>query len=216
MYAMHCSEGAITEWLEPYMLDELTFKSYDDFKTQYLRLFGPASKALDADAIISKLHKNRNLPAAKLATSIDKVRFTLGYNEPALKDLFRDCLKPATIAAMVGQPKIPKDYAAFVEYCIEVEAELANSEKKHQRLKPSSNSGNFNGQSSSAPNHPAPIHNNPVPMDIDAATGKLKPSTREHCVKNNLCLYCGAKGHKAKDCPVLAERQKVGKGQARQ
>ena len=140
----------------------------------------------------------------------------LGYNEPELKDLFRDCLKPATIAAMVGQPKIPKDYSAFVEYCIEVEAELANSEKKHQRLKPSSNSGNFNGQSSSAPNHPAPIHNNPVPMDIDAATGKLKPSTREHCVKNNLCLYCGAEGHKAKDCPVLAERQKVGKGQARQ
>ena len=213
MYAMCHLEGAIVEWL---MLDELTFKSYDDFKTQYLHLFGPASKALDTDVITSKLHKNRNLPTAKLATSIDKVCCMLGYNEPALKDLFHDCLKPATIAAMVGQPKIPKDYSAFIEYCIEVKAELASSEKKHQRLKPSSNSRNFNGQSSSAPSCPAPIHNNPVPMDIDATTGKLKPSTREHCVKNNLCLYCGTEGHKAKDCPVLTERQKAGKGQAHQ
>ena len=61
--------------------------------------------------IISKLHKNHNLPTAKLAASIDKVRFMLGYNEPALKDLFCNCLKPTTFAAMVGQPFIVRHSA---------------------------------------------------------------------------------------------------------
>ena len=216
MYAMHHSDGSVAKWLKPYMFGQKQFASYDEFHTTYLRLFGPASKSLDATAIVKKLCKNCNLPTVKLATSIDKVHFTLDYNEPALKDLFHDCSKPETVAAMVGNPKVPTAYADFIEYCIEVESELYHAEgecckpppKHHQKFSPPSN-----------PTLPAsnlPIRNAPVLMDIDATTGKLKQSTCEHHVKNNLCLYCGAEGHKASDCPILAEHQKSGKGQAHQ
>src|SRR5882672_10298187 len=31
--------------------------------------------------------------------------------------------------------------------------------------------------------------------------GKLTPQEQQHCLNNNLCLFCGTSGHIAKDCP---------------
>jgi hypothetical protein len=30
--------------------------------------------------------------------------------------------------------------------------------------------------------------------------GSLTPGEREHCIKNNLCFYCGKEGHRAIEC----------------
>ncbi|KAG6828931.1 hypothetical protein H0H87_009796 [Tephrocybe sp. NHM501043] len=47
-----------------------------------------------------------------------------------------------------------------------------------------------------------------VPMEVDSISspgtskpcGPLTTAEREHCMKNNLCLYCGKEGHKAVEC----------------
>lgn len=55
LYAMHHAEGSVAEWLELYMHDKVQFKSYDNFKVQFLCLFGSVLKELDADAVVAKL-----------------------------------------------------------------------------------------------------------------------------------------------------------------
>lgn len=39
-----------------------------------------------------------------------------------------------------------------------------------------------------------------TPMDLSATRGPLSPRDREHRMKNNLCLYCGKAGHRAREC----------------
>ena len=39
--------------------------------------------------------------------------------------------------------------------------------------------------------------------------GKLTSEEREHCIKENLCLYCGKYGHKASECNKAAAKRRV-------
>ena len=46
-------------------------------------------------------------------------------------------------------------------------------------------------------------------MDLSATRGPLSLKDRDHRMRNNLCLYCGKPGHKARECKAKQHGNKL-------
>jgi len=72
-----------------------------------------------------------------------------------------------------------------------------NSRSSHSSTPPASSTTPSTSSSSSGP----------VPMEIDGVRrGPLTTEERKRRKDNNLCMYCATSGHRAKNCPQLANR----------
>jgi DNA mismatch repair ATPase MutL len=82
-----------------------------------------------------------------------------------------------------------------------------NKNKSDSSNKTSSNSGSGNSNSSSSDASKNSGKNGKKDLSNVLVNGRLKPDVRQHRIDNNLCLYCGKKGHKAPECNLRAQNQ---------
>ena len=66
-----------------------------------------------------------------------------------------------------------------------------------QQSKPQK-STNTNDKSNKSPGSSTPAES--ATSDAVTKDGKLTQQERQHCMTNNLCMYCGGIGHKASEC----------------
>ena len=67
--------------------------------------------------------------------------------------------------------------------------------------KPTDTKSGTSGSSPVKPTTLASLSKSKLSGKLDSK-GKLTPQERQHRISNNLCMYCGASGHKANDCPL--------------
>src|SRR5215469_4737238 len=82
-----------------------------------------------------------------------------------------------------------------------------NKNKSDSPSKSSTNSGSGNGNSSSSDASKNSGKNGKKDLTNVLVNGRLKPDVRQHRIDNDLCLYCGKKGHKAPECNLRAHNQ---------
>ncbi|KAF8625827.1 hypothetical protein AX17_006759 [Amanita inopinata Kibby_2008] len=200
-----------------------------DFEAFILELednFGPHDPAGDAETALTNLSMKDLHHVTKYVVEFNKLAARIDWNEPALRDRFYRGLplhlrtevlkggKPLTLAAMrrkaqecnqihwmtrdeiARKPKstprpAPKDSDAKPPT-----SSSTNASKPSNTPRPSrpGNPAPPSAPSSSAPK-PKPDLSNKLGKD-----GKLNSDERKRRMENNLCLYCGAGGHTAKDC----------------
>ena len=88
-------------------------------------------------------------------------------------------------------------------------ANQASPSKKDEKkpYKPNtSNQGSKPNQPSASSSSAQPKSNLDSKLDKD---GKVTSKEREYRILNNLCLYCGAKGHKVMNCEIRAKNSKA-------
>ena len=103
-------------------------------------------------------------------------------------------------------------YWECVQECTQEQASRQPQQKSQQQPVTSSSSSWPTNQPHSMDNKPADNKSGTSPAKLTPpqksklagkldSKGKLTPQEHQNHIANNLCLYCGASGHKASDCP---------------
>ncbi|KAF8624559.1 hypothetical protein AX17_007106 [Amanita inopinata Kibby_2008] len=199
-----------------------------DFETFILKLednFGLHDPAGDAKTALTNLSMKDSHHITKYMVEFNKLATRIDWNEPALRDHFYHGLplrlhtevlkggKPLTLAAMhckaqecdqihwmtrdeiARKPKsAPRPAAKDSDAKPFTSSSTASKPSNTPRPSRPGNPAPSSAPSSSAPK-PKPDLSNKLGKD-----GKLNSDKRKCWMENNLCLYCGAGGHMAKDC----------------
>ncbi|KAF8624908.1 hypothetical protein AX17_006979 [Amanita inopinata Kibby_2008] len=201
-----------------------------DFEAFILELednFGPHNPAGDAETALTNLSMKDSHHVTKYVVEFNKLAARIDWNEPALRDRFYHglplCLR--TEALKGGEPLTLAAMHCKAQECDQIHwmtrDEIAREPKSAPRsaakdsdAKPSTSSSTNASKPSNTPRPSRPGHSaSPSAPSFSSAPkpkpdltnklgkdGKLNSNERKRRMENNLCLYCGAGGHTAKDC----------------
>ena len=99
--------------------------------------------------------------------------------------------------------------------------ENQRQKQKHNPVQTQSNSRNVTTSFTRRTETPSPSsttvsssNNGVQPMVLDVATKKLTPEERSRRIREHLCMYCGAQGHIAGNCPHAKKKTVADLGRA--
>ena len=76
-----------------------------------------------------------------------------------------------------------------------------SSDKSHDKSKASSTHNTMAKSAMPSNNSSTSGTKSAMPNPLLGKDGKLLPAEHQHCLANNLCLFCGGSNHQVKDCP---------------
>lgn len=220
LYATSYLRKGAFDWMEGYATDFLRnkddphemaqgtreiFASYTEFVRRVKRTFGDIDEERTAERHLQGLTQKTSV--GNYAAEFQQYAVRTEWNDEALvaqfyrglKDRVKDDIargeRPATLAGMITAAiRIDgRQFERGLEKGGSYRAPIQNYKPKHMPYKPKPYYG-------------------PQPMELDAThhggprKGPLSPRDRDHRMKNNLCLYCGKPGHKARDCQSAARK----------
>ncbi|KAF8629443.1 hypothetical protein AX17_005658 [Amanita inopinata Kibby_2008] len=201
-----------------------------DFEAFILKLednFGLHNPAGDAETALTNLTMKDSHHVTKYMVEFNKLAARIDWNEPTLWDHFYHglplCLRTEVLKG--GKPLTLATMHHKAQECNQIhwmtQDEITREPKSTPRpAAKDSNTKPFTSSSTNAskpPNTPRPSRpGNPAPSSAPSSSsapkskpdlsnklgkdGKLNSNKCKCWMENNLCLYCGAGGHTAKDC----------------
>ena len=235
--------GDAYRWFAPDETDDGTVPYWDgDFVlfVQELRAnFGPVDPVSDAENKISYLRMKPTERVIKYMIRFNRLASQLSWGDSALRhqfyrglpDRIKDELSRMPYEKTLAGTRIAAQSADQRYWARELERRRESHDHDHPKSsgktkakssdsKPSGSSGSKpkptasssrNTESSSSSSKPRPAYASKLGPD-----GKITPAEKERRRKENLCMYCGGKGHVAADCkkrPAEASG-KAGKAEA--
>lgn len=188
-------------WFTPHLKDFLTgknagpetqriFGNFNNFEKALEQLYGTKDKANSNKRQLESLMQKG--PAAQYTADFRRLILGTGYNEAALRRCYYRGLKH-DLKTELARGDEPDGLEDLIERVHEIDEKFAGLRYE-------------NGRTDHRPftNHKFQKRENRSyePMDLSATRGPLSPRDREHRMKNNLCLYCGKPGHRARECNV--------------
>ena len=192
--------------------------------------FGPYDFRGDAETSLNNLAMKDHQRITRYIVDFNKLAARTEWNEPALRDRFYRGLparirtellrggKPTTLIRMrlkaqqvdqaywMTKDELSKETKAHPSDSKKDDAKSAPSKKPYTPASDSNNrsapnSGSrFQSSASASSSSKTPSSKKPDISDKLGKDGKLKNDERKRRMEKNLCLYCGAGGHSAKDC----------------
>ena len=186
--------GAAASWFSPlFESNSPLLNDWNAFSRELAQHFGGLDRAREAANQLHSL-KQGALSASDYASKFRLLSSDLAWGENALVDLFHRGLRDEVKDLMITLPH-PKTLMEAVSFAVRCDNRL--SERKEER----STTGFWTARTSKP-------SRDVVPMELDATKrqvpGMRTLSTEEKTRRRmqNLCLYCGGKGHFLKSCPV--------------
>jgi len=173
------------------------------------RVFGTPYKKRQDEYLLSKLRQEGDI--TKYVTQFKILSANIEWNEPALAFAFRNGLSNE-IQDELARGEDPKNLKELMNKSIEIYQRF-NSRRKEKSWRsfdfPKGKSTNKpQNQGSQGSSSSASKSSGPEPMELDAVKPKkLTKEEREQRIKDGVCLYCGKKGHFARECPAKKYRQ---------
>ena len=224
-YAMSYLKGVALAWFEPYYLETPTpgvppplfMTDYDAFCEELKTNFGPSDPVGDAESKLRTLTMKSDQRIAKYVVNFNRLATQVLWGENALryqfytglpdriKDQIANVGKPATLVDLrnLAQNIDHRYWERKSEVSRETKPAATNPHKPSTSSSSSSSSWRSNTKSgSSSASTPKASSSTSKKPDIShlLSEGKLTDSERQRRIKENLCMYCGASGHMAKDC----------------
>ena len=220
----------VLEWFEPDLLG--TLDTYDrplwmddwhEFITELQLQFGPHNPIRDAEHQLDNLRMKDMQRIICYIVEFNRLASQLkGYGNAALHHKFYtglpNCVKDKI--CHVGKPRQLEDLCSLTQSIDARYWEQKEEVARQSKTSPgnSSNNGNNNvsnksdKKTSSLSNSPQPANSpgkNASKPDIAeklGKDGKLMPDEQKRRFDNGLCMFCGAMGHLAKECPNVTDR----------
>ena len=216
-YAMSYLKGVALAWFEPYYLEVATpgvppplfMTDYEAFCEELKTNFGPSDPVGDAESKLRTLSMKSDQRIAKYVVNFNRLATQVLWGENALRYQFYAGL-PDRIKdqiANVGKPATLTDLRTLAQNIDhrywERKAEVTRESKpssSNPHNKPSPSSSSFQKSGTSSASTPKAFSSKKPNISHLLSEGKLTDSERQRRIKENLCMYCGASGHMAKDC----------------
>ena len=222
------------KWFEPDLLS--TLDAYDrplwmddwhEFITELQLQFGLHDSIKDAEHQLNNLRMKDTQRIVRYIVEFNRLVFQLkGYGDATLRHKFYTGLPDRVKDEIchVGKPRQLEDLCSLAQSIDARYWEWKEEVTRQTKTLPgnSSNNGNNNTsnksdkKTSSSGNSPQPANlpsslkgKNTSKPDIAeklGKDGKLTPDERKRRFDNGLCMFCGAAGHLAKECPKSTSR----------
>lgn len=190
--------GNALSWVAPLIeKNSPLMDNLDAFMEALTSTFGDTDRERVAETRIQSLQQGLR-SAATYAAEFQQLACDLDWNDKALINKFRWGLRDNVKDLLLTMPKVDM-LDEFITQAIACDNRLFER-RQEQRLGWRPIHQNMGATSSRVlPNRTS----GPEPMQIDAMQLKrLTPEEKERRRKEDLCLYCGAPGHKVRDCQI--------------
>lgn len=195
--------GPAADWFAPFIRDlskgqrarqetQTIFSNYANFEAALEQLYGSRNKQRTAVRQMQQLKQTG--PASQYTATFRRLAMDSEWDNTALTTMYYSGLKD-TIKDELSRGEQPDTLSELIDKVITIDERLF--ERQMERTRPGTSYG-------SRQNKP---YYGPQPMDLSATRGPLTKRDREHRMKNNLCLYCGKPGHRARECNANGKRQ---------
>lgn len=195
--------GPAADWFTPFIRDlskgqrarpetQAIFSNYANFEAALEQIYGSRNKQQAAIRQMQQLRQTG--PASQYTAIFRRLAMESEWDNTALLTMYYGGLKDS-IKNELARSERPDNLSELIERVISLD------ERFFERQMEQNQPGNAYG---SRPKKP---YYGPQPMDLSATRGPLTKRDREHRMKNNLCLYCGKPGHRARECNANGKRQ---------
>lgn len=171
--------------------------SFEDFKTEMMRLFDRSAQGEAAAARLVRL-KQGDRTVTDFSVEFQTLSTACGWNDAALRAQFLEGLRD-DIQDEITVHEIPRTLDSLVELALRIESRmLYRCQRQSLRHRV------FSDETVTSVSHSNPV-NPAVPSEpMQLGRMRLTPKERERRLSNGLCLYCGRSGHLARSCPLKA------------
>ena len=181
------------------------FSNYAQFEQGLEQLYGSRDKQRVATRQLQQLRQTG--PASQYTATFRRFALETGWNDTALVTSYYDGLRD-NIKNELARMKRPDNLEELINLVITMDEQLYERQMEMGRTngyRPYNGYQNSNGYqgnrgynaNTQVPRQP---YYGPQPMDLGATRGPLSKKDKDHRIQNNLCLYCGKPGHKAREC----------------
>ena len=192
--------------------DQQKLLNYADFMTEFADLFDDPHSQKHAQSSLKRLRQGR-FSVLAYSARFRRLAKETGFNDEALIDIYRTGLNDDVKDVLATSLVEPEKLEDFIHFCTKIDHRLADRRAERSRRP---------GVPTNRPSPPSPalappLTHGPTPMDLDAMNAsngsssssgtpgsnprKLTKEERDRRLRENLCLYCGAAGHRAFNCP---------------
>jgi len=240
-FAISYLRDVALEWFKP-GLSGLTeepptwLEDWDAFVKELQTNFSPYDKSSDVESELVNLQMKDSQRISEYLVRFNSLAVRCSWGESALRHRFYDGLpsrlkddvsrgdgKPKDLLGM--RRKAQNSDACYWEHIQEHSREGNTNSKTTPAKTPNQSSSTSRnnstqqqkGQSDAKTSRPAVLEKTPSTMKPDLSGkldshGKLTAKERQYRIDNNLCLFCGKKGHRITDC--LSAKASTAKGRA--
>lgn len=207
-FAASYLRGQAFMWFEPHLKnpDDRLLHSFASFSTELEKNLGDPDRERTITRQLQALTQTTS--ASAYSTNFFKLSAFLDWNDEALRAQYYTGLKPEVKDALALIERDPSDVQDLSQLSIRLDNRI------HERRIDAKSTSKSRGFAPPVyPRQPSkPVESSggstAAPMDLDASKNRkfkpLTPEEKKHRRENNLCLYCGGKGHKANECPQKA------------
>ncbi len=205
--ARHLAPGVPLSWYDGILKSNtMVSNDFQAFLKEFREHFGEPDKAAAAARKLEKLVQTG--PASHYAATFREILVHLDMTEESKKIAFKKGLKREVLYLLTGSDAPMKTLDDLIKQTIAADNRLfefrrlhgappgASSSNTPSTSKPSSTPAPKSSAATSNPSASATTSNS------DAFRPKLTDEQRAERRAKNLCLYCGAEGHKIADCPT--------------
>ena len=187
--------------------------NFELFCQELLRNLGDPDREKNMSKKLRALRQTSSVAAYR--TEFDNISQYLEWDEGALKEYFYEGLKETVKDSLALVPEEPEDFKDYQDLCIRLDNRIFERKQDSRGQTNKSSSASNHRKPSAHTNTPKPqiqvsTYSRGTPMDLDASANRkykpLTPQERQHRMQNQLCLYCGKSGHRARDCPAKQTR----------
>ena len=226
-FALSYPHGIALEYFEPTLMDSDKDPEWLTDWSAFVQVpytqFGPIDPTANAEDNLKNLRMHDNHHIVKYNVDFNCLAIQTSWDDSILQYCYYSSLVEC-IKDIIGQVDKPSTLTELKNLTHSIDAchwewlcEKSHSDKSNQSNNNRSDKKpqNFNSQLQSTASKPQQQQNSndksnkssststPAKSAIsDALTkdGKLTQQEWQHCLTNNLCMYCGGVGHKASDC----------------
>jgi hypothetical protein len=223
LFAISYLSGTAFAYMEPYLskldkpanLRPLVLTNFSAFKDTMVNAFGDSNPVVNAEAALRNLKQTG--PASVYATEFRRLSMLVTWNDAALCSQFILNLKDMVQDELARRDPIDI-LETLIATSIDIDNRLYNRQRQKKQTPPQQNQVK-NGRHHqprpiTSPGSKSSVSNTPSsgaqPMDLSTLTASkpqpLSNAQKQYRRDNNLCLYCGEKGHFNNNCPKKSSK----------
>jgi hypothetical protein len=203
-YASSYLRGPAFSWIQPYLDMEDPPIWLDDFSlfiAEITNIFGDPDLIGSATRNLRKLRQTGSV--ASYVSEFRRHSTLLSWGEQALNSQFLDGLN-GSIKDELARSARPTELKTLIETAVRIDIRLRERDlERGETSKPSTPPPRKNLRAHATPTTVGNPRANPVErVSTRPAFQRLSDKQKDYRRSNNLCMYCGAQGHAARECPI--------------